>query len=356
MSLSNLYFKGCFEPLSQDQADAVEELGVESELVDKGCLRRELNTCGLSIQELFDTYEIYSTQKGLYRTWGEIEFPWEISNLTPDLFFTLTDDKWSVGSYRKIAAYPEGARVLLIGDDGYEVGLYEANQDILSISGPFDFQKWTKICSVKTSIPIGLPSVQDLLDRFRFYSLSLFYDEWDEVDSEWSEDAYEVSLQNCQAIGGSLADFEKCMRNTDSNTWGNVKIRKQFFYRRGDVVLVEGECGDVICVWTAIQDMPASQAIYDEYKKFQPGPYWQKTYCVSMGEGVNKCLDYQRKKEPSLGYDVVQIGSQGHYVEVPVPYRLKPKTPSLTEIVQVRNPPAVLTQEQIDALTQPEEE
>ena len=356
MSLSNLYFRGCFEPLSVDQANAIEEIGVESELVDKGCLRKELNTCGKTIQELLEDYQIYSTQKGLYRTWGDIEFPWEISSMTPDLFFTATDDRWSIGTYRRIAAYPEGARVLLIGDDGYEIGVYQANQDILSISGPFDFSKWDKICAVKTSIPIGLPSVQDLLDRFKFYSLEFFYNEWDEVETGWSENSYELSLQNCQALGGTLGDFEKCMRDSSDNTWGNVKIRRQFFYRRGDVILIEGECGDVVCVWTAIQDMPATQEIYDEYKEFKPGPYWQKTYCVSTGAGSNKCLEYQRKNEPSLGYDVVQIGSLGHYVEVPVPYRLKPKTPTLSEIVQIKNPPAVLTQEQIDSLNQPQEE
>lgn len=355
MSLSNLYFRGCFEPLSEDQANAVEELGVESEVVDRGCFRRELNTCGKSIDELFNTYQIYSTQKGLYRTWGEIEFPWEITNLTPDLFFEATNDKWSVGLYRQIAAYSEGSRVLLIGDDGYEVGLYEANQDILSISGPFDFSKWEKICSVKTSIPVGLPTVQDLLDRFKFYSLDFYYKEWDEIEGEWSEGAYESSLENCQGLGGTLEQFEKCMRQGD-NTWGNIKIRKRFFYKSGDIVLVEGECGDVVCVWVAVQDMPATEENYELYSKFSPGDYWQKVYCISTGKGNNKCLEYQRKKEPSLGYDVVPIGSLGHYVEVPVPYRLKPKTPTLNEIVQIRNPPAVLTQEQIDALNQPQED
>ena len=145
MSLSNLYFRGCFEQPSQEQIDAVEGIdggNVEGSVVDRSCAREDLNTCGISIRELFDTYPIYSTQKGLYKTWGEIEFPWEISSLTPDLFFELTDDKWSVGTYRRITAYAEGVRVLLIEDNGYEVGLYQANQDIVSISGPFDYSKW----------------------------------------------------------------------------------------------------------------------------------------------------------------------------------------------------------------------
>jgi hypothetical protein len=53
---------------------------------------------------------------------------------------------------------------------------------------------------------------------------------------------------------------------------------------------------------------------------------------------------------------VVQIGSLGHYVEVPVPYRLKPTAPTLDKRAQHLSAPVVLTQEQIDALTQPTEE
>ena len=357
MSLSNLYFRGCFEQPSQEQIDAIEAIpggNVESAVVDRSCAREDLNTCGISIQKLFDTYPIYSTQKGLYRTWGEIEFPWEISSLTPDLFFELTDDKWSVGTYRRITAYAEGVRVLLIEDDGYEVGLYEANQDIVSISGPFDYSKWDKICGVKTTIQVGLPTIEELRERYAPYALEYFYDEWEEVDSTWSEGTYELALQTCQAQGGTLGDFEKCMRDSGSDVWKDARVRREFFYKRGDIILVEGECEDVICIWIAIQDMPATEVVYNEYVKFKPGPYWQKIYCVNSDR--NKCLEYQRQKEPALGYDVVQIGSLGHYVEVPVPYRLKPTTLDLNDRVQPRSAPTVLTQEQIDALTQPTEE
>lgn len=368
MSLSNLYFRGCFEQPSEDQVDAIanipggnvdgvfldEEGNYRLNVVDKSCTREDLNTCGISIQELFDNYSIYSTQKGLYKTWGEIEFPWEISSLTPDLFFELTDDKWSVGTYRRITAYPEGARVLLIEDDGYEVGLYEANQDIVSISGPFDYAKWDKICGVKTTIQVGLPTIEELRERYEPYSLKYFYDQWDEVDSTWSEGTYELALQACQAQGGSLADFEKCMRDSSSDVWKDTRVRREFFYKRGDIILIDGECGDVVCIWIAIQDMPATEEVYNQYIKFAPGPYWQKIYCV--GTDRNKCLEYERKKEPALGYDVVQVGSLGHYVEVPVPYRLKPTTPDLNDRAQPLSAPVVLTQEQIDALTQPMEE
>lgn len=369
MSLSNLYFKGCFEQPSQEQIDAIAEVPdgdidglrlneengkFELDLVDKSCARKDINTCGQSIQELFDQYQVYSTQKGLYKTWGEIELPWEISSLTPDLFFELTDDKWAVSTYRKVIAYAIGSRVLLIEDDGYELGVYEANQDVVSISGPFDYSKWDKVCGVKTTIPIGLPAPEELRERYAEYKLEYFYDEWDEIDSTWSEGTYELALQTCQSKGGSLSDFEKCMRDSSSDVWENARIRREFFYRRGDTVRVEAECADAVCIWTAIQDMPATEQVYNEHVDFKPGVYWQKNYCVNTK--TNKCLEYQRRKEPSLGYDVVQIGSLGHYVEMPVPYRLKPSSPSLDERAQVRPAPTILTQEQIDALNQPMEE
>lgn len=368
MSLSNLYFRGCFNQPSQEQIDAIADIPngnvdgivisqseeIKLNLVDKSCTRKDVNTCGTSIQELFNKYSIYSTQKGLYKTWGEIEFPWEISSLTPDLFFELTDNRWSVGNYRRITAYAKGVKVLLIEDDGYEIGLYQANQDIVSISGPFDYSKWDKVCSVKTTIPIGLPTIQELQERYTPYSLKYFYDEWAEIDSTWSEGTYELAMQSCQSQGGTLKDFEKCMKDSSSDVWKDARVRREFFYRRGDTVLVKGECEDVLCVWTAIQDMPATEDVYNEYIKFKPGSYWQKVYCVSTDK--NKCLEYQRQKEPTLGYDVVKVGSLGHYVEMPVPYRLKPTIPDLNDRAQLRPAPAVLTQDQINALNQPTEE
>lgn len=353
MSLSNLYFKGCFEQLSEGQKESVREICAIPDVVDKGCDREDINTCGKSISELFETYEIYSTQKGLYKSWGDIEFPWKISSLTPDLFFKLTDDKWSVGTYRRITAYPSGARVLLIEDDGYEIGLYEAKQDIVSISGPFDYTKWDKICGVKTTIRAGLPTIEELRERYEPYSLKYFYDQWDEVDSTWSEGTYELALQDCKTRGGSLADFEKCMRDSNSDVWKDARVRREFFYKRGDIVLVQGECGDTICVWIATQDIPATEEIYNQYVKFSPGPYWQKIYCVNTNR--NKCLEYERKKEPELGYNVVQVGSLGHYVELPAPYRLKSREESQPLDVKTKGKenPATLTDRQIYDLDNP---
>lgn len=344
MSLSNLYFRGCFEQPSKDQIDAVEAIpggGVEGSVVDKSCAREDLNTCGKSIQDLFDAYPIYSTQKGLYKSWGDIEFPWQISNITPNLLTGATNDKWSVSTFREKISYKKDTQVLLIEDNGYEVVLYQAKVDITSFPGPFDSSKWDKKCSIKTTKIVGLPSPKELYDRYSLYKLEAFYDKWGEVPIDWSQ---------------KTSDF-----------WSNVRSKKSNFYLSGDLILVEGECKDSLCVFTAVKDLPVNDFIISEYsnKSFTESVYlsaedknkgiltqiWKKVYCIKTD--INKCLEYQREKSPELGYDVVQLGDKGHFVEMPIPYRLKPNTPTLDELVKVREKPVVLTQAQIDALNQP---
>jgi hypothetical protein len=360
MSLSNLYFRGCFEQPSEEQKDALEEIpgdGVTTDVVDKSCSRESINTCGISIEELFATYPIYNPQKGLYKSWGDIEFPWEISAFTPNIFFTETDDKWRVAKYRAVVAYPQGSRVLYIEDDGYRVGLYEANQDILALSWAFDYSKWDKVCHVETTIPAGIPSISELLERFDLYELRLFDTEWEEYNAEWEAPLKQTTLADCTSQGLSFTDFEKCLRSGSSDEWDEARIRRDFFYHEGDMFVVYGPCQDTLCLYIVTQNLPATEANLEALGNFDPkAPYWQKFYCVSTGR--NRCLEYQRTKSPELGYDVVQIGSQGHFVEMPIPYRLGPPIPDLTERseVSISPPPAILTQEQIDALPQPPQE
>lgn len=326
MSLSNLYFKGCFEELSQEQKDALGEVsGVETDLVDKSC-SRELNTCGVGIDEIFDLYPIYDPQRGLFNTWGEISFPWKISDLTFNLDFPATDDKWRIASYKARNAYFIGDRVVIIENDGYKICVYEALEDIPALSKAFKKEKWEQVCCIETTIPAGLPSVEELEKRFSYYSLNFFYVNWQDFISDWSND---------------LEDPE------GDDKWSNARIRKDFFYREGDIVLANSECEDALCVYIATKDVPATQEVYNEYVKFKTGEYWQKIYCVKTG--FNKCLEYQRKNQLS-NYEVIPIGSEGHFVERPIPYDLKPMSPTLDQKAQINSPPVVLTQEQIDSL------
>lgn len=322
MSLSNLYFKGCFEKLSQEQKDALEEIcSVETNLVDKSC-DRELNTCGMGIDEIFDLYPIYNPQRGLFNTWGGIPFPWKISDLTENLDFSATDDKWRIGTYKSLVSYFTGDRVIVLERDGYEVVVYEALENIPSISKAFDSTKWEKICSVSTTEPLGLPTIEELQERFEYYSLEFYYKNWDEFTSDWSAD----------------------LSSPNSDHWADAKLKKEFFYREGDIVLVNPICEDALCVYIAIKDVPATQEVYDEYSTFKMGEYWQRIYCVDTGR--NKCLEYERKNNLS-NYEVVEIGSKGHFVERPIPYNLDPPVPTLDKRTEQKLNPTVLTSREI---------
>jgi len=372
MSLSNLYFRGCFEQPSDEQKSAIEEIaggGVNTDVVDKSCSREDINTCGISIEELFNTYPIYNPQKGLYKSWGDIEFPWKISEFTPNIVFSETDDKWKISTYRAFVAYPQGSRVLYIERDGYRVSLYEANQDVLAMSWAFDYSKWDKICHIDTTILAGLPSVKELLERFKFYNLEFFNKEWEKYNAEWNASLKEVSLAKCTSQGLSFIEFEKCLKNRSSDEWDEARVRREFFYKQGDMFISYGPCEDTLCLYILLRDFPATEKNFALYKKFNPSakllvketeedegelfPIWQKFYCVNTHR--NRCLEYQRTKLPELGYDVIEIGSKGHFVEMPVPYRLKPTTADLSARTEesISPPPRVLTQEEIDALTPP---
>jgi hypothetical protein len=363
MSLSNLYFRCCFEQPSALQREALSSvLGDEEDsgsVVDKSCSREDINTCGISIEELFDTYPIYNPQKGLYKSWGDIEFPWEISNLTPNLLASQTDDKWRVSSYRAIVAYPEGTRVLYVEEDGFRISLYEANQDILAMSWAFDYTKWDKICHIDTTIPAGIPSLQELIERFDFYELRLFNREWEQYTEQWQTPLKETTLVGCLPPGLTLSElnqylqnpsteFENCSKSGSSDEWDEVRLRREFFYKEGDMFVTYGPCEDTLCLYIVTQDLSASEENLEIYQKFQPqASYWQKFYCVSTDR--NKCLEYQRTKDPTLGYEVIPIGSKGHYVEKPIPYKLSPPVRTLDELVQ-EIPRKVLSSEEIDNL------
>ena len=343
MSLPNLFFTGCFEPLTPAQQVAVENVIGGGEVVDKSCHRLDLNTCGMDVSELINTYEFFSNEKGLYKTWGGIKFPWEISPSTPGLDASNTDDRWSAGIYKSSISYPTGSKILHIEDDGYVLGVYEANKNTTSTS--FDPDDWDKICEVRSSTPVGVQSLETLKSLYKQYSLDQYKTSWGESDSSWDLALSELSAELCSTDFSSVKDFENCIGKSNSDRWKSYRIKKDYFYRAEDIVLVEGECGDSFCLWLATQDMPATDEVYAEYKNFKSGIYWSKIYCVNSG--YNKCLEYKRIKEPELAYDVVQIGSMGHYVEAPRPYSIGYDKPLLNSSAEIKPPPATLSVEQI---------
>lgn len=364
MSLSNLYFKCCFESLSPEQRDALNDICAVSDVVDKSCGREDINTCGMTLEELFKTYSLYSPQKGLYKKWGDITFPWKISEFTQNLVYSSTDDKWSVANYRAIISYTQGSRVLVVEDSGYEVVLYQANENISSVSSVvFDKSRWTKICSIKTTERITIPTPQELLDRYQFYRLEPFESEWGNLDVEWSEKLFETSFNYCRTSTTTVTELQKCLKRSSSDKWGETRMKRLYFYRAGDLVLVESECGDVLSLYAAMIDIPVNDYIIDTYKnsKFSEYMYlskaaelsnqktlvWKSVYSAPTDQ--NKCLGYQRKKTPEQAYDVIRIGSLGHYVEAPISQRLKSKEDleTLESRAAIEGPRATLTDREI---------
>ena len=346
--------------LNQDQADALADIGLNLDPISPTDSCKNKNSCGESIQELLDTYSFYSSQKGLYKSWGDIEFPWQISNLTPNLLSSSTDDRWRVSSYHAINAYFTGDRVLYIEDDGYKLCLYEANQDIVALSGPFDRTKWDQVCCVETTIPVGLPTIEELRERYKAYALDLFLTEWGEFDSNWNAPLYETIVQDCTATSNTLDELEKCIKVKSelhsNDKWQQAQIRRDFFYEVGDYVIIDGVCGDTVCLYINIVPIPATEENSEKFKNFSAivdgVKYWDKLYCVSTGK--NKCLEPQRTRDLP-NYQLVQLGSEGHYAEQPIPYydlkgkKLCEEFETLDD--QAQSPaPRVLTQEEIDAL------
>ena len=329
--MSNSLFRGCEDSVTDIARSELEYLGVTG-VIGESCSGERGNTCGKTISELLEQYPVYNPQRGLFNTWGDVPFPWEISQLTEDLVFSSTDDKWNVATYRSLVSYREGDRVLVIEEDGYVISLYEAIEDIPAISGPFDPSKWEKVCQIRSSVPAGVPTIPELLQRYPLYSLDQFNDRWEDVNSEWDEELTKQSEQDCLAQDLSFSEFEKCLKRSSSDTWKEARVARDFFYRANDLVLVLSECGDALCLYVATQDIPVSEQYFEDNQVFRPNSNWSRVYCVPTDE--NKCLGYRRTKTPVEGYDVTEIGSRGHYVEVPAPYRLKPPIPSLDERVE----------------------
>lgn len=350
-TLLNLYKGRCDDLLTTIQEDAVDDIIANPLIINTDCAKGVVNTCGMSIEELLDTYEFYDYQKGLFKSWGEVDFPWKISEASSNLIYSETDDKWGVSAYKGIIVYPTGSRVLLVEEDGYIISLYEAKDNVLSISGAFDYSKWKKICEVRTSIPAGLPSPGEILERFEEYKLDRFVTSWGEMTLKFSENAYEKTLSDCLNDDLNLVDFQKCINSNSSDQWNNVRNKKDFFYRKGDRFYVQGECGDTLCIYFVKNDIPVTEEFYSEFKVFKESQFWEKIYCVSTGR--NKCLEYTRRKEPELGYDVIELGSNNHFVEMPVPYRLKPPQKTLDSMAEIKQNPIILSQEEIDNLNQP---
>lgn len=248
--------------LTSEQQSALTTAGIDVEDVkDNSCTSPLLNTCERDALQLLSEYPIYNPSSGIYSKWGDIALSWDTENL-------LSDEKWSVASFTDEFAYRIGDTVIVIENDGYRLGVYTATANVPSPAGAFDHTKWTLLCSVVTSEPVGLPSIQDLLSKYEYYNPKAFLTSWDEFGSEWEAD----------------------LTSLNSDLWSDAKIAKTNYYEKNDIVLYDSATGDYTCVYVATSDMPVTTVLVPNTPP--PSDFWSKLYCVRNGKevvGVSTC-------------------------------------------------------------------
>jgi hypothetical protein len=258
---------------AQLQALAEKNIGV-GDISDGGCTDSSLNTCERDANDLLSQYHIYDSTRGVYTSWGNIPLSWDFEN-------TASDERWRIARYVDESGYRSGDRVLVITNDGLLVTLYEAVANGPSPAGPFDLDLWVEVCHVTTSVPVGLPDIATLVSRYPYYDPRAHLTQWGEFQAGWNDD----------------------LSGVNSDTWGEARIAKAFFYRRGDTVLYDTSCDDYTCAYIATVDMPSDPDLV------VPGPpppsYFDKLYCVVNGR-ENTCV---RRTVCGPGRVVVDLSS-----------------------------------------------
>jgi hypothetical protein len=243
---ARLFGGGCLTP---DQESAV---GIP--VKDYSCSVANVNTCGISAEELLLQYPLYDPQPGrLVTAWGDINVPWSAEPPGSDV-------RWQEAKYRRDFSYREGDRVIYLENEGYTLVLYEALGDIPAVPGLFDYTKWEKICEIKVSTLVGLPSYSELLSKYQYYSPDVFLTEWGEFSSQWSAN----------------------LENPDSDEWGKAVIKKTFIYNSGDIVLYDTACGNFTCLYVSTRDIPNTVSLLPDQPP--PAEYWRRLFCVENGK------------------------------------------------------------------------
>lgn len=339
------------------------------------------NTCGMSVEELFQSHPIYNYRSGIYKVnlGDESEPPTWLSQEPRD-------------------SYAQGEKVIYIEDGGREYTLYEALEPITEYFAIIDTTKWNKVCSISTSVAafdllLSVDEIQnhpkhkkyfltdfnlktaiaslgledftagDSRPQVSFFTLnenSIDKSLLQEVELSQSasldtfsffynkaikgEDYTKVSESELLNLPEPLPETFKAYYYTGSLNlsslvpldlpdnypiwFSTINTLGDFYYRVGDLVWVESPCADAICIFQAKKDIPATEEIFTKYSEFKFNvsfkEYWDKVYCVCTG--VNKCV-----KDPcspgsaniaKLGYLPVKLGDRGHCIEIPTPYSI----------------------------------
>lgn len=264
------------------QLNALATKGISAQDIrDEGCNSALLNTCERDAHDLLNQYGLYNPDKGTYTTWGEFPIHWG------DI-----EEEWKSATFTDQYGYRVGESVIIINDDGLLLTLYTATSNTPSPPGPFDPSLWSEVCHVRTSEPVGLPDLSTLLKSYPYYNPREYLTRWGEFESEWDQDLSTL---------------------TDSDTWKDARISKDFFYRQNDIVLYDSVCGDYTCVFIASQDMPADTSLVDLGPP--PPSYFSRLYCIRNGK-PNTCSNMV---SCGPGREVVSLSKPpSDYICVPV--------------------------------------
>lgn len=182
-------------------------------------------------------------------------------------------------------------RAIFIENDGYQVSLREAKLNITTYAMAADPLSWDLITRFKVDKKFELYSMHELRQNFSLFYDSRYMKRWGDMAQNWG-------------------DFQ--------GTWANHGTKREYVYRGGDTFIKLSQCEETICLYIVIDDI--SEADYTRFSANDER--WYQVTCISTG--LNKCTEYARKKKPADLYKVVQIGSRGDYVEVPLRYEPAP--------------------------------
>ena len=197
------------------QLQALAEKNIQVGDIRGGCTDPSLNTCELDASDLLDQYPVYDSARGIYTEWGSIPFSWGSDEV----------GRWGSAQYIDGEGYRLGERVLVISRGGLLVTLYVALANGPAPAGPFDPGLWSEVCHVSTAIPVGLPSISELLERYVVYDPSVTHP-------------------------------------------------------TGTTTLNDSRCGNHTCVYISNSVVPINTS--------PPSPVWNLLYCVPNGK-PNKC-------------------------------------------------------------------
>jgi hypothetical protein len=187
MSNFNLFNARACNQLTEEQISSLEGLGDFS--LPEGCLE-SLNGCGVSLQELLDSYPAF---------------------FSPDILPVSIGDK-----------------VLFIEDNWYRVVLYEALNPVSSITSLLNKNNWQEVCSVKNTIP---PKYTDFASIWPLYEGGNSYSSGDVVfvENECGDTACAyMALVDVATSTGINNEWQKifCL-STEKNTCGGYVRKKK---------------------------------------------------------------------------------------------------------------------------------